>query len=57
MYISQKKFTIKETSLKKPISYYGKTKRLAEKYVSKNIKNYCVGRIFAQQIKTKEKII
>ena len=46
---------IKETSLKNPISYYGKTKRLAEKYVSKNIKNYCIGRIFSTANKDQRK--
>ena len=38
-----------------PISYYGKTKRLAENYVSKNIKNYCIGRIFSTANKDQRK--
>ena len=50
-----KKVAIKENSPKDPISYYGKTKRLAENYVSKNIKNYCIGRIFSTANKDQRK--
>ena len=42
---------ITESFPKKPISYYGKTKLLAEKYISKNLiksqTKYCIGRIFS----------
>ena len=41
---------IKETGIINPISYYGKTKLLAEKFVIKKFKekkNYCIGRIFS----------
>ena len=42
---------ISENFLKKPISFYGKTKLLAENYIIKNFKknklNYCIGRIFS----------
>lgn len=49
VYSSSKK-KIKENSLIKPISYYGRTKYLAEKEIKKlNIKkiNFCIGRIFS----------
>ncbi len=49
VYKSSKK-KISENSIKKPISYYGKTKFLAEKYIIKNLgkkKRYCIGRIFS----------
>ena len=42
---------ISEISLKKPISYYGKTKLLAEKYIKQKFEfakiKYCIGRIFS----------
>lgn len=42
---------ISESFSKKPISYYGKTKLLAEKYITKNLAKsktkYCIGRIFS----------
>ena len=42
---------IKEQATKQPISYYGKTKFMAEKYIVKRFKNskinYCIGRIFS----------
>ena len=45
------KFKISENFLKKPISYYGKTKLLAEKYIinklGKTTTKYCIGRIFS----------
>ncbi len=50
VYKSSKK-KISENSIKKPISYYGKTKLLAEKYIIKKFgktkKKYCIGRIFS----------
>ena len=50
VYESTKK-KIKETSKVSPISYYGKTKYLAEKYIIKKLLNtktkYCIGRIFS----------
>tara|TARA_Y100000389_G_scaffold204648_1_gene258577 strand:+ start:3300 stop:4112 length:813 start_codon:yes stop_codon:yes gene_type:complete len=50
VYASSKK-KIKETHLKKPISFYGKTKLSAEKYIIKKFKKknklYCIGRIFS----------
>ena len=49
VYKSSKK-KISENSIKKPISYYGKTKFLAEKYIIKKLgkkKRYCIGRIFS----------
>ena len=49
------KIPIKETFSKVPISYYGKTKWLAEKYVQKNLKNYCIGRIFSTSNKNQRK--
>ncbi|MDC3090207.1 SDR family oxidoreductase, partial [Candidatus Pelagibacter sp.] len=45
------KIKISENSLKKPISYYGKTKLNAENYIIKKLKktkvDYCIGRIFS----------
>ena len=50
VYESTKK-KIKETSKVNPISYYGKTKYLAEKYIIKKLfkakTKYCIGRIFS----------
>ena len=46
VYKSQKK-KISEKSLIRPISYYGKTKYLAEQYIKKKKINYCIGRIFS----------
>ena len=61
VYKSSKKKKISENSIKKPISYYGKTKFLAEKYIIKNLgkkKRYCIGRIFStSNINQKKKII
>lgn len=46
---SEKK--IKEDATKQPISYYGKTKLMAENYIVKKFKNsktnFCIGRIFS----------
>jgi len=49
------KQSIKENFIKKPISYYGKTKLLAEKYIQRNLKNYCIGRIFSTSNKNQKK--
>jgi len=49
------KIPIKENFSKIPISYYGKTKLIAEKYVKKKIKNYCVGRIFSTSNRNQRK--
>ena len=50
---------IKENSPKKPISYYGKTKLLAENYIIKSFYNkripYCIGRIFSTANKNQKK--
>lgn len=49
VYASSKK-KINENSKLKPISYYGRTKLLAENYVNKKLNgkiNYCIGRIFS----------
>ena len=50
MYLSTKK-KISERSKTKPISYYGRTKLLAEKYIirklDKSNTTYCIGRIFS----------
>ena len=50
VYSSSKK-KISERFKSKPISFYGKTKRLAEDYIIKKFKNnnndYCIGRIFS----------
>ena len=54
-----KKSKISESSKKKPISYYGKTKYLAEKYITKELRknkiNYCIGRIFSTTNKNQKK--
>ena len=54
-----KKIKIDENSLIKPISYYGKTKYLAEQYIVKVLKkkkiNYCIGRIFSTTNKNQKK--
>ena len=48
---ASKKYNINEKSKTSPISYYGKTKLLAEKYIIKKLKEsdckYCIGRIFS----------
>tara|TARA_B100000401_G_C52810006_1_gene723225 strand:- start:1089 stop:1889 length:801 start_codon:yes stop_codon:yes gene_type:complete len=54
VYRSYKK-PIKENFSKFPISYYGKTKLISEKYIQKNIKNYCIGRIFSTSNKNQRK--
>jgi len=54
VYKSQKK-KISEQSLIKPISYYGKTKYLAEQYIKKKKINYCIGRIFSTTNKLQKK--
>ena len=46
---------IKENCSKFPISYYGKTKLISEKYIQKNLKNYCIGRIFSTSNKNQRK--
>ena len=50
---------ISETSLKKPQSYYGKTKLMAEKYILKKFRHsstsYCIGRIFSTANKNQKK--
>lgn len=50
---------ISEISLKKPISYYGKTKLSAEKYIVKRFETakikYCIGRIFSTANKNQKK--
>ena len=50
VYSSNKK-KISENTKCKPISYYGKTKKLAEDYILSKLKNnstkYCIGRIFS----------
>ena len=49
VYQSSKKKILDQ--IKKPISYYGKTKLLAENFIIKKLKNtkikYCIGRIFS----------
>jgi UDP-glucose 4-epimerase len=52
---SQKKLS--ESDLVKPISFYGKTKLLGERYIIKNCKNinYCIGRIFSFTSKNQNK--
>ena len=58
VYSSQKN-KITEKTLIKPISYYGKTKYLSEKYLIKKLKeteiNYCIGRIFSTTNKNQKK--
>ena len=50
---------ISENFIKKPISFYGKTKLLAEDYIIKNLKDekikYCIGRIFSTTNKNQKK--
>jgi UDP-glucose 4-epimerase len=50
---------ISESSKTNPISYYGKTKLLAEKYIIKILKKsettYCIGRIFSTTNKNQKK--
>ena len=57
VYLSTKK-KIHEKSEIKPISYYGKTKLLAENYIIKKLKNsqttYCIGRIFSTTNKSQK---
>jgi len=57
IYKSNKK-KINEKSIIQPISYYGKTKFFAEKYIIKKLKNsninYCIGRIFSTTNKTQK---
>ena len=54
---SKKKIT--ENSIKKPISFYGKTKLQAENYIIKKFNNkkipYCIGRIFSTANKNQKK--
>ena len=54
VYKSSKK-PIKENFPKTPISYYGQTKLISEKYIQKNLTNYCIGRIFSTSNKKPEK--
>ena len=54
VYMSSKK-PIKENFSKAPISYYGKTKLMSEKYIQKNLTNYCIGRIFSTSNKNQRK--
>ena len=50
---------ISESRITNPISYYGETKLLAEKYIIKKFKNrkikYCIGRIFSTTNKDQKK--
>ena len=50
---------ISENTKKNPISYYGETKLLAEKYIIKKFRNrkikYCIGRIFSTANKDQKK--
>ena len=58
VYSSSKK-RISEKFKLKPISYYGKTKKLAENYISNKLKNesvkYCIGRIFSTTNKNQKR--
>ena len=58
VYQSNKK-KIKETDKKRPISFYGKTKYLAEKYIinilTKKQIPFCIGRIFSTANKNQKK--
>ena len=58
VYSSSKK-KISENFRTNPISFYGKTKLLAEKYIEKKFKNakmkYCIGRIFSTANKNQKK--
>ena len=51
------RINIKETTKLSPISFYGRTKLLSEKYIAKNIKKekYCIGRIFSMTNKNQRK--
>ena len=55
MYSSSKKKIIENSKLK-PISFYGKTKLMSERYIIKRFtearKSYCIGRIFSTTNKT-----
>jgi len=57
VYLSSKK-KIHEKSEIRPISYYGKTKLLAENYIIKKLKDsettYCIGRIFSTTNKSQK---
>ena len=57
VYRSSKK-KISENSIKKPISFYGQTKYLSEKYIIKSYSNskkkYCIGRIFSTSNKNQK---
>ena len=50
---------ISEKCLKKPISFYGQTKLIAEKYIIQNFKKeqipFCIGRIFSTTNKNQKK--
>ena len=50
---------ISETNKKRPVSYYGKTKLMAENYIIKKLENlsipYCIGRIFSTANKNQKK--
>ncbi len=52
-----KSIKIKETATLSPISFYGRTKLLSEKYIQKKMKkkNYCIGRIFSMTNKNQRK--
>ena len=58
VYSSSKKKILEKAQIK-PISYYGKTKSLAENYIVKKFKNtkipYCIGRIFSTTNKNQKK--
>ncbi len=58
VYSSSKK-KISEKFKLKPISYYGKTKKMAENYISKKLRNtnirYCIGRIFSTTNKNQKR--
>ena len=58
---SSKTKKISENSTLAPISYYGQTKLLAEKYIKKQFQKsntiYCIGRIFSTTNKIKKIII
>ena len=48
---------VRETSIKKPFSIYGKTKLEAEKFIEKKINKkikFCIGRIFSLEGKNKD---
>ncbi len=58
VYSSSKK-KITETFKLSPISYYGKTKQMAENYISNKLRNtnirYCIGRIFSTTNKNQKR--